>query len=202
MAQAAATSPQAIQSPPAAAMETKCSERDFLQGYYYPNGRKTFDEERYSALALRLNTAVYKDFSGDARASKILQFGERVRIINPGEGTDRIQIKDSTAQPVGWVDRSSVLCGTFPITDGATGLYKRVVVRTDTAVQGQVAPKILYQTPNGPAAPDPSAQRQRCQGPCAEVSRFQWYFIYGEINDHYLISADANLESSSGRLMG
>jgi hypothetical protein len=199
-AAAQAAPPAAVPAAPAdaaapAAVDTGCGERNLLAGYYYPGGRKTFDDERYSALALRLNTPVYQDSSGETRAAKVLQFSERVHIADPGEGTDRIRIKDNTSQAVGWVERSAVLCGLYPITDnGGTGLYKRVVVRTDTAVQGQVTAKKLYQTPEMLA--------QRCEGPCAEVSRFQWYFIYAEDNGHYLISSDANLGSSSGRLMG
>ncbi|HXI06891.1 MAG TPA: hypothetical protein VNJ49_11235 [Bradyrhizobium sp.] len=175
--------------------DTGCDHRNFLDGYYFLNGRKLFDDERYAAFSLRLSTPVFQDSSGDARAAKTLGFSERVRIADPGEGTARLRIKDSSGQPVGWVERTAVLCGTFPLKDvGGTGLYKRIVVRTDTAVQGQVQPKKLYQTP---ATSDP-----RCEGPCAEVSRFQWYFIYAEENDHYLISENANLGSSSGRLMG
>lgn len=68
------------------------------------------------------------------------------------------------------------------------------MVRTDTALQGQVVPKKLYQTPD--------AVTDRCVGPCAEVSRFQWYFIYAEENDHYLISEFPNLETSGSNLMG
>ena len=191
----AVAAPSASAPAPGGLTDTGCGERNFLDGYYFPNGRKTFDDERYSALAMRLNTPVFQESSGDARATKVLGFSERVRIIDPGEGTPRLRIKDASGQPVGWVERTSVLCGTFPIKDvGGTGLYKRVVVRTDTAKQGEVQAKKLYQTPD--------SAEQRCEGPCAEVSRFQWYFIYAEENGHYLISENANLGSSTGRLMG
>ena len=67
-AQTAAPGPAPIPPPPAAAppaaapgavaqapSDTGCEERNFLDGYYFPGGRKTFDDERYSAFALRLN---------------------------------------------------------------------------------------------------------------------------------------------------
>jgi hypothetical protein len=191
----AAAAPSASAPAAGGSNDTGCGERNFLDGYYFPNGRKTFDDERFTALSMRLNTPVFQESSGDARTTKVLGFSERVHIVDPGEGTTRLRIKDSSGQPVGWVERTAVMCGTYPVKDvGGTGLYKRVVVRTDTAVQGQVQAKKLYQTPE--------AVDQRCEGPCAEVSRFQWYFIYAEENGHYLISESANLGSSTSRLMG
>lgn len=185
-------------SRPLTAVETGCVENNFRDGYFISDGHKTFDDERYHALALRLKTPVYQDSAGEARAPKTLAFGELVRITDPGEGTERLRIKDSSGQPAGWVDRASVLCATYPLRDvGGTGLYKRAIVRTDTAVQGQVVGKKLYQTSAG--APGESS---RCDGPCAEASRFQWFFVYAEENEHYLISEAANLGSTSGRVLG
>lgn len=195
---APATATPAPGSRPLTAVETGCGENNFRDGYFISDGQKKFDDERFHALALQLKTPVYQDSAGEALASKTLGFSELVRIADPGEGTQRLRIKDNSGQIVGWVDRASVLCATYPVKDvGGTGLYKRVVVRTDTAVQGQVKGKKLYQTPMG--APDES---NRCEGPCTEASRFQWFFIYAEENDHYLISEAANLGSTSGRVLG
>jgi hypothetical protein len=190
--------PPGTASRPLTAIETGCGEASFRDSYFITDGHKTFDDERNHALALRLKTAVYQDSAGEARAPKTLGFGELVRIIDPGEGTQRLRIKDNSGQPVGWVDRASVLCATYPLRDvGGTGLYKRAIVRTDTALQGQVVGKKLYQTPLG--AP---GETSRCDGPCAEASRFQWFFVYAEENEHYLISESANLGSTSGRVLG
>jgi hypothetical protein len=192
---------QAATAPSGAAqqrIETGCDERNFFAGYYLKEGQRAFDDERYSALALRLNTPVYQESSGDARAAKVLRFSERVSIIDPGMGTNRIQVKDGRGQPIGWVTRNDVLCRLFPIRGrNQAGSYKRVIAGTDTAVQAQSQTKKLYQTPQSLPVD------QRCEGGvCAEVSRFRWYFIYAEDNDHYLISEYANLESSTARLMG
>lgn len=174
----------------------------FPRGYFLRDGREVFDKEMFAAYALRLNTPIYQASAGDARTARSLRFGERVGIIDPGRGTDRLQVKDSNAQTLGWVTRSSVLCKTDPIRDSGpdgrsgTGLYKRALVRTETAVQGQLQPKPLFQTPAG------GPVEQRCAGRCNEASRFQWFFIYAEENDHYLISNSANLKSSSATLEG
>jgi hypothetical protein len=185
-------------TPPSGAqqgMETGCGEREFLAGYYFHDGRRTFDDERYFALALRLNTPVYQESSGDTRAAKVLRFSERVGIIDPGMGMDRIQVKDSREQPVGWVTRTDVLCRLFPIS--GRNQTKRVIVGTDATAQAQNQVKKVYQTPQSLAAD------QRCErGVCTEVRPFQSYFVYAEDNDHYLIAADAHLGSSSSRLAG
>jgi len=184
----------------AAGFETGCGENNFGGADFYDAaGRKVFDDERYFAFAFRLNTPVYQDSTGNAPAARPLAFSERVRVMGRGEGTSRLPIKDvRTRQPLGWVERDSVLCNTRPATDsretGGSGLYKRVVVRTDTALQGQVAAKSLYQTPD--------QVPERCSGGCAAVSRFQWYFIYAEDNGHYLISEFPNLELAGANLMG
>jgi hypothetical protein len=188
--------------PPSGALQpvidTGCGERDFLPGYYLEGSRRTFDDERYSAFVLRLNTPVYQDSSGETRAAKVLGFSERVGIIDPGMGKDRIRVKDNREQPIGWVARNDLLCRLFPISGrNQTGFAKRVIVGTDATVQGQSQVKKVYQTPQSLPAD------QRCErGVCAEVRPFQSYLVYAEDNDHYLIAGDANLGNSSSRLVG
>jgi hypothetical protein len=186
---------------PAGPVSYGCEEGNFAGSYYQLDGRMVFDESRHAAYTLRLNTPVFQNSSGDARVTRALKFGERVVISDPGNGTDRLKIKDSTnQQQIGWAARQSLYCNEKPIrdsgNDGAagTGLYKRVVVRTETAVARQVVAKQLYQTP--------IAGEPRCDGRCATASRFQWFFIYAEENDHYLISSAADLRSNRATFEG
>src|SRR5262249_1568728 len=88
----------------------------------------------------------------------------------------------------------------FPLTDQASGLYRRAVVKTSPAAQGQVRPKKLFHTPD--QLPDPDKRCEGGQSGCREVSRFKWYFIYAEENGHYLVSSDANLGSNTAKLLG
>jgi hypothetical protein len=122
------------------ALDTGCDERNFLDGYYLQDNRKVFDDGRYAAHALRLNTPVYQDSSGDVRAARALQFGERVRITDPGEGTDRLKVKDLSEQPLGWVAKSTVLCRIYPLFNPDNrGWHDRVLIWSEA--------RKLYQTP-------------------------------------------------------
>ncbi|MBV6486923.1 MAG: hypothetical protein GHHEDOFH_00860 [Pseudorhodoplanes sp.] len=173
---------------------TGCDLRNFLEGYYIADNRRVFDDEKFVAIVHKLDTPLYKDATGETRSDKTLRFSQRVGIADPGEGASRLKIKDVGGQPLGWVNRDAILCKIYPISDRDTGLYRRAVVRTDTAERGQAQIKKVYHSPD-----------RRCEGgpnSCVEVSRFQWYFIYAEENGHYLISEAANLGSASTRLLG
>src|SRR5207253_2585604 len=46
---------------------------------------------------------------------------------------------------------------------------------------------------------------RRCEGGasgCVKVSRFQWYFVYAELQNHYLIAESESLGNSTQRLLG
>jgi hypothetical protein len=169
-----------------------CEYDDLTGGYYLDAGHKVFDDERFPAIAYKLDTPVFQDATGNVRLAQTLRFGQRLLIADPGEGTRRVRLKDASGQMVGWVDRDVMLCRLHPSADPGSGLFPRVVVRTDTARRGQEQAKKVYHSPD-----------RRCEGgTCPEVGRFQWYFVYAEENDHYLIAPDANLGSSNGRLLG
>jgi hypothetical protein len=174
---------------------TGCEYQDFAAGYYMADNRRVFDDEKFTAVAHKLDVPVYKDASGDARLPQTLSFSQRVRIADPGEGGAlRLKVKDMGGQPLGWVARDAILCKIYPMSDPDTGLYRRAVVRTETAERGEVQVKKVYNSPD-----------ERCEGGpshCVEVSRFQWYFIYAEENGHYLVSESANIANTATRLLG
>ena len=177
-------------------MDTGCQYATFANSFYLQDGRDVFDGNRHSAFALKLETPVFKASSGnDQVTGRVLGFSERVRISDPGQGTDRLEVKDAEANAkIGWVNRSDVLCRALPMVDQSTRLYSRAVVRTEPAEQGQVRPKKVFHGSNG-----------RCEGGeqrCLEVTRMRWYFVYGEDNGHLLLSENARLGDRETRLFG
>jgi hypothetical protein len=173
---------------------TGCELRNFLGGYYLSENRRVFDDEKFVAIAHKLDTPVYQDATGDARAPKTLRFSQRLTIADPGEGVQRIKIKDLGGAVLGWVNRDAILCKIYPMSDPDSGLYRRAVVRTETTVQGQAQVKKVYSSPDDHCEGGPSG--------CLEVSRFQWYFVYAEESGHYLIAETANLGNTQTRLFG
>lgn len=171
-----------------------CSEQHFQDGYFLEDGKRVFDDEKFQAFSIAMDTAVYAADTGPKTTAMKLPFDQRLLVSHPGLGTDRIQVRTLSDDAVGWVERESVLCRLLPLKDPHSGLLRRVVIRTDTAVQGQVEPKLAYHTPD-----------RRCAGgaaACVKVSRFQWYFVYAEQKDHVLLSEAANLGGSDARLLG
>jgi hypothetical protein len=171
-----------------------CDTAALQRGWSIVGGRRVFNEEDFRAIAIQLETPVYKAATGNSREPRSLRFSEHVIIVDPGENTPRIKVKDIGAQALGWVNRNELLCRVLPVNDRETGLYRRAVVRTATDVRGAVQEKEVYHSLD-----------RRCEGgrtACVKVSRFQWYFVYAEIQDHYLISESASLGNSSQRLLG
>src|SRR5262249_8669362 len=182
-------------TPPATS--TGCEYRNFLSGIQRSG---QLDPERYPAFAMRLNTPLYREGTGDARMPQTLSFSQRVFVVDAGDGLNRLKVRPDRVS--GWVDRNAVYCARLPLTDPVSGLYRRAVVKTSPALQGEVRPKKLFHVPEQRPGQNPD---QRCEGGpsgCREVSRFTWYFIYAEENNHYLISTDANLGSTTAKLLG
>jgi len=173
---------------------TGCEFQNFMSGYYITDKQRIFDDERFTAFAHKLDTAVYKEAVGDARAPQTLRFGQRVGIVDPGEGAQRIRVKDGGGQPLGWVDRSALLCNMYPLPDRATGLYRQAIVRARAVELSLLQRKNVYHAPE-----------ERCEGgasECPQVTRAQRYYIFAEENGHYLVSESANLASTASRLLG
>jgi hypothetical protein len=180
--------------PTFASANAGCDADAFTDSHYLLNGMLTFDDSRHAAYSLRLNTPVFQDATGDTPGARTLRFGERVVIADPGKGSDRLKVKDDAARPLGWVARSVMLCSDRPVKDPATGLKTRVVVGTQIE-RGQRRATQLFQTPATSVA-------ERCEAKCAEASEAQWFFVYAEENDHYLISGASDLRSNRATLEG
>lgn len=177
---------------------TGCDVGSLQRGWKIISGQRVYVSEDVRAIAHQLETPIFTAATGTARAQRTLGFSEYVLIADPGsEGSARFPIKDTSLQPIGWVNRNDVLCRPLPMTDPETGLYRRAVVRTAADLQGRAQEKEVYHSLD-----------RRCEGAtrgtatCAKVSRFQWYFVYAEIQGHYLIAEWESLGSITRRLVG
>jgi hypothetical protein len=171
---------------------TGCEISALQYGWSIQNGQRVYSDD-VRAVAHQLDTPVYAAATGAGRGPRSLRFSEYLFISDPGDG-DRLKVKDAGAQPIGWVNRNDVVCRRYPMSDSETGLHRRAVVRTATDVRGVAQEKIIYQSLD-----------HRCDGglaACQKVSRFQWYFIYAEMQGHYLIAEVASLGNTSQRLLG
>jgi hypothetical protein len=169
-----------------------CDSLSLQTGWRMENGRRVFNQEDIRAIAYQLDTPVFTAATGNALGPRKLRFSEYVIIVDPGDGTPRIKVNDIGGQPLGWLNRADMLCRIFPLADAETKLYRRAVVRTAADVKGTAQQKNIYQS-----------LTRRCVGDaCIKVSRFQWYFIYAELQGMYLISAAGSLGNSTQLLLG
>jgi hypothetical protein len=179
---------------PAFAISGGCEEQNFQSGYFIEDGKRVFDDDKFHVFSIKLQTPVYKNASGATRTAGTLGFAEKVAVSDPGLGTNRIHIRKLSDEDLGWVDREDLLCRIFPLADTGTGLLRRVVIQTETAIQGQVVPRTAYHSLDG-----------RCEGgnsSCPKLSRFQWYFVYAEQDGYVLLSEAANLGGRDAGLVG
>lgn len=171
-----------------------CSEQSLQAGFFIEDGKRVFDDERFQAFTIQLDTVAYKSPSVDERMPKTLGFDQRVAITDPGQGGERVRVRALSDEDLGWIERDDLLCRVFPLTDAQTGLLQRVVIQTETSVQSEVVPRTAYHSPKG-----------GCEGgdqSCPKLSRFQWYFVYGESGGKLLLSESANLGGRDAHLVG
>jgi hypothetical protein len=179
---------------PAFAISGGCEEQHFQSGYFMEDGKRIFDDAKFHAFALRMKTPIYKGSTGSERNQQVLSFDQKLFVADPGVGSQRIRVRNLSDEDLGWVDREDLLCRLFPIADTKTGLLRRVVIHTETAVQGQVVARTAYHAPDG-----------QCEGgssSCPKLSRFQWYFVYAEQSGYLLLSEAANLGGKDAHLIG
>jgi hypothetical protein len=188
----AAIAPGLVATP--ARAESGGCEEQMLQSYQIEDGKRVFIDDKFQVFSTRTGTPVYKSSSGPDLLRTVLDFGQKFFITDPGPGTQRIRLRRLSDEDVGWVERDALLCRLYPIPDQKTGLLRRVVIQTETAIQGQVVPRTAYHSPD-----------KKCEGgdsSCPKLSRFQWYFVYGQEKGFVLLSEAANLGGRDARLVG
>jgi hypothetical protein len=170
-----------------------CDEQYFQSGFYLEDNKRVFDDEKFQAFTTRLDTPVFASSTGTDR-TKTVGFSEKLLVKDPGEGSGRVLVRTLADQEIGWIERDDLLCRLYPLADDKSGLLRRVVVQTETAVQGEVTPRTAYHSSGG-----------QCEGgnqSCPKLSRFQWYFVYMEQGGHILLSESANLGGPNATLVG
>lgn len=148
-----------------------------------------------SAFVIKQDAPVYANETASVAQPAKLPFNSRVFIAETGSPSgSRLPVKDGGK--VVWIERDQLLCSGEPLRDEKTGLFKRLVVKTETTEQGkQPTVRFLRQSPGQ----DCSTGKKDS---CPYVSRFHWYFVYAEDAGYALVGNIGNLGSPDSRLDG
>ena len=161
------------------------------------NNNVVFGSQSAIAIAISDEVAMYAAADKATRTSSA-KFGRKYYVVDPGRGTDMIQIQDLVdANISGWVSRDTLLCKLSPMRDSETGLWRRLYIQTATRntgsaqddvtqVAAEIEPKTLYRGP-----------KQSCDDTCSTVGKFEWFFIYGDHNGRYLLAEGVSLAASA-----
>ena len=176
----------ATPAPPPAAIIGSCAEAILATD-------RTGKLDAPSALkVMRQDTPVYQDAASSAATARTLDFNKNLQLLD-FRGT-RVQVApETTLAPLGWVERSALLCSLAPLK-GDSGLEQKFYIRTATEIRS-AKPTTVKAYP----APD----LQDCQNQCREISRFSGYFVFArdEQQRSYLLSETYKLDATA-RLVG
>jgi len=145
----------------------------------------------YAVKVIRQNATVYENPTSSS-ALKTLDFDLSLSVVKVSDS--RLQVKKlSDKKPLGWVNRSDLLCGFKPLK-GDSGLEQKFYIKTGTEVRGDKP-----STVKAYASPDLNT----CSGKCRELSRFSGYFVFDKLKDDsaYLLSENYDLDYNT-RLVG
>ena len=171
-----------------------CEDAYFQSGFFGEDNKRVFREDLFQVFTLRMGAPAFEGATGETRKPDPVTFDQKLLVTDPGVGTQRLRVRTLADKDIGWMEREDLLCRTLPLADAKSGLLRRTVIQTETAVQGKSEARLAYHAPDG-----------RCEGgknACPKLSRFQWYFVYAEENGHILLSEAANLGGRDARLVG
>jgi len=178
----------AVLPEPAPAGRGSCTQFNFPIG---PEGNVDWP---HTVKTLQHDVPVYDSAASFATVST-LPFNKSLRVLDAQD--QRVQVGHvSTLAPLGWVERTHLLCTLLPLK-GQSGLEQKLYIRTATEVR-QEKPTTVKAYP----APD----LQGCNGLCRELSRFEGYFVFdieGEDESadqsqwRYLLSENYKLDDTS-----
>lgn len=97
----------------------------------------------------------------------------------------RIQVaeRDSPTNPIGWVEKSDLLCNRTPLLEN--GLARKAFIKVPLEAESNFAVH-AYPTPD----------QDECSPSCKELSRFTTYFVFAEDDKRLLFSQAYNLYPS------
>ena len=124
-------------------------EEQYLQKFMMEDGKRVWNENLLEVFTVRMKTPAYKNSTGSDRLAQDVSFDQKLRVSDPGLGTQRLRVRKLSDEDLGWVERDDLLCRLFPLPDPKTGLLRRVVIQTETAEKGLVVPRTAYHAPNG-----------------------------------------------------
>ncbi len=158
--------------------------------FYFPTDKNGNVDWIRPVKVIIQNTPVYDDPTSSSKTSQNLDFNTSLMIDNAE--TSRVQVRNiASVKPLGWVDRSALLCAYRPMRS-ENGLEQKLFIRSATKVRN-----------NRPATvkAHPSPDLKDCKGKCRELSRFSGYFVFDETDKSYLISDYYRLDEMS-KLVG
>lgn len=112
-----------------------------------------------------------------------------------GMGAERLLARyPGAGDALFWIDRSTVMCRSTPLTDPKTNVEKKVFIRTETRLKDDRGSAV---------AAYPNRDLTGCTGDsCRRLSRFELYFVLSETEDAYLVGQHLTWEDARQKLVG
>lgn len=134
--------------------------------------------------------ALVEETATSNMSSRILDFNTSLRVMK-AEGS-RVQVRELNAYtPLGWMERSALLCGISPLK-GSSGLEQKFYSKyAYNAEQAETRAMKAY----------PVSDLLDCAGQCHPLSRFTGYFVFAETRSSLLLSDTYYLNDAS-KLVG
>lgn len=140
--------------------------------------------EGQKAFALSADTPTYSDENGTPGSEK-LGLAEDIIVNSAGPKyilANRIGRTDAKF----YVDRAMISCSAATLFSNQTGLERKAVIRTETAVKGEGKPVRAFPRPD----------LGGCDDNCRKLTRFSVYYIAAEADEAVLLSQETRLVGS------
>lgn len=157
------------------------------QNFDFPTDSSGRVDWPHSVKVIQEGTPVYQE-ADSFSAISTLSFNKSLRVLDV-QG-DRVQAGHvTTLAPIGWVERSNLLCAVSALK-GKSGLEQKLYIQTATEMRGENPTSVKVY---------PSSGRQGCNGQCREISGFEGYFVFDvdKVNNSYLLSETYHLDDVS-----
>ena len=182
-----------------AALLLLCSRAGAQEGDCARFNRADMATQLIEAYVVKTNATLYLN-AGDATSSSSLKFNDHVVVLDRSPDGARIKVdrKDSQNPANGWIEKTNLICVNEAVRNNQTKLYQRVYVRTERYHTQGAAPAPAGALDRGEAVTLYQNTNQQCEGgpnACARVTRFDWFYIWAEEGDYYLISTFYSFKS-------
>lgn len=145
--------------------------------------------DRNVVFVIAENTPVLHRPETDAAAVGTVSFNDSLELMGAVSDTRHAEVRlsgqgladDSVS---GWVALDHLLCGTEPLSLPNTALERKILVRTEDAITGEVRSVPTYLDPT----------EDTCRGSCTDLARADRFFVYDQTDDF-------DLASRAGRLL-